>query len=218
VDALNLFLTRSVTYTYLFYFLVMQMDAEFKKEQNGTLFVPGGAVLGSGGGGWSFWASRREIWHDVHYFFFYPPGTSHKLLRRLLPRLIHTTNLSMLQNTSRFNEGEIITLFARPYLHQASRSAYHPEFTPQQTLTAGEFVRLTPPLRTLELPLASTRPGRLPSLASLLAVAAAEALAISSVPLLVLLALTAAATAASASRTRQGSALRERSTATAWKR
>jgi hypothetical protein len=29
----------------------MQMDAEFKKEQNGTLFVPGGAVLG-GGGGW----------------------------------------------------------------------------------------------------------------------------------------------------------------------
>jgi len=29
----------------------MQMDAEFKKEQNGTLFVPGGAVLG-GWGGW----------------------------------------------------------------------------------------------------------------------------------------------------------------------
>ena len=51
MDALNLFLTRSVTYTYLFYFLVMQMDAEFKKEQNGTLFVPGGAVLGDGGVG-----------------------------------------------------------------------------------------------------------------------------------------------------------------------
>jgi hypothetical protein len=48
----------------------MQMDAEFKKEQNGTLFVPGGAVLGGGGGGWSFWASCREFWHDVHYFFF----------------------------------------------------------------------------------------------------------------------------------------------------
>ena len=47
----------------------MQMDAEFKKEQNGTLFVPGGAVLG-GGWWWSFWASRREFWHDVHYFFF----------------------------------------------------------------------------------------------------------------------------------------------------
>jgi len=47
----------------------MQMDAEFKKEQNGTLFVPGGAVLGGGG---SFWASRREFWHDVHYFFFLP--------------------------------------------------------------------------------------------------------------------------------------------------
>jgi hypothetical protein len=45
----------------------MQMDAEIKKEQNGTLFVPGGAALG---GGWSFWASRREFWHDVHYFFF----------------------------------------------------------------------------------------------------------------------------------------------------
>jgi hypothetical protein len=48
----------------------MQMDAEFIKEQNGTLFVPGGAVLGGGVGGWSFWASRREFWHDVHYFFF----------------------------------------------------------------------------------------------------------------------------------------------------
>ena len=48
----------------------MQMDAKFEKEQIGTLFVPGGAVFGGSGGGWSFEGSRPEIWRDVHYFFF----------------------------------------------------------------------------------------------------------------------------------------------------
>jgi len=55
------------------------MDAEIKMGQNGTLFVPEGAVLGGGGGGGSFWVSRREFWHDVHYFLFYPPACEAKI-------------------------------------------------------------------------------------------------------------------------------------------
>jgi len=39
----------------------MQMDAEFEKEQIGTLFVQGGQYLGGRGGGWSFEGSRPEI-------------------------------------------------------------------------------------------------------------------------------------------------------------
>eukprot|EP00983_Pelagomonas_calceolata_P056800 1144773-Pelagomonas_calceolata.AAC.1 len=38
-----------------------QMDGELKKEQIETLFVGRGAVFGEEGGGWSFWASRREF-------------------------------------------------------------------------------------------------------------------------------------------------------------
>jgi hypothetical protein len=45
-DAPNLFLTHSVLQTHLLYFLLMQMDAEFEKEQIGALLVPGKAVFG----------------------------------------------------------------------------------------------------------------------------------------------------------------------------
>ena len=45
-NAQTLFLAHSVSATQLFYFLKMQMDAYFEKEQIGTLFVRGGAVLG----------------------------------------------------------------------------------------------------------------------------------------------------------------------------
>jgi len=59
--------------------ILVSMDAEIKMGQNGTLFVPEGAVLGGGGGGGSFWVSRREFWHDVHYFLFYPPACEAKI-------------------------------------------------------------------------------------------------------------------------------------------
>jgi hypothetical protein len=40
----------------------------------------GGQYWGVGGGGWSFWASRREFWHDVHYFLFFTLLIGAKLL------------------------------------------------------------------------------------------------------------------------------------------
>jgi len=52
----------------------MQMDAEFKKEQNGTLFVPGGAVLGGGGVGGLFGPPAENFGMTSTTFFFYPPG------------------------------------------------------------------------------------------------------------------------------------------------
>jgi len=49
----------------------MQMDAEFQKEQNGTLFCLGGGtgwwVLGGGGGSRAPKPKNRV---DVQYFFF----------------------------------------------------------------------------------------------------------------------------------------------------
>ena len=48
----------------------MQMDAEFKKEQNGTLFVPGGAVLGDGGVGGLYGPPAENFGMTSITFFF----------------------------------------------------------------------------------------------------------------------------------------------------
>jgi hypothetical protein len=51
----------------------MQMDAEFQKEQNGTLFVWVGALGGGYWGGGSR-APKPTNWVDVQYVFFGAPG------------------------------------------------------------------------------------------------------------------------------------------------
>ena len=49
----------------------MQMDAEFQKEQNGTLLSGWEHwVVGIGGGGGA-WAPKPKNRVDVHYFFFW---------------------------------------------------------------------------------------------------------------------------------------------------
>jgi hypothetical protein len=53
----------------------MQMDAEFEKEQIGTLFVPGGAVFGGVGGvGGPLRAPALKFDVTSTTFFFYPPA------------------------------------------------------------------------------------------------------------------------------------------------
>jgi len=48
----------------------MQMDAEFKKEQNGTLFVPGGQYWGVGWGGGPFGPPAENFGMTSTTFFF----------------------------------------------------------------------------------------------------------------------------------------------------
>ena len=48
----------------------MQMDAEFKKEQNGTLFVPGGQYWGVGWGGGPFGPPAEKFGMTSTTFFF----------------------------------------------------------------------------------------------------------------------------------------------------
>ena len=49
----------------------MQMDAEFQKEQNGTLFVWVGALGGGYWGGGGARAPKPKNRVDVQYFFFW---------------------------------------------------------------------------------------------------------------------------------------------------
>jgi hypothetical protein len=52
----------------------MQMDAEFQKEQNGTLFVWVGALEGGLGGGWSLRVVHPRNWTKIKTK--HPPAVS----------------------------------------------------------------------------------------------------------------------------------------------